>query len=176
MDEQTRALANNFAATTIQDYPVVNLKQYLNLGDQMRLEAGQHRRAAIMRMNGLSDTAREGIFTREPDAICKQSTMWAIEVYELESLNRLPIVRNWIIRNEINITRPASGGDLFSRFHQAWSGLTPEQRQEVKSSHLNFNKFLTVIFGPDPSHHYKIYPIIKHSPWNNRCVRLCSIP
>ncbi|KAJ9218403.1 hypothetical protein DTO169C6_9257 [Paecilomyces variotii] len=81
-----------------------------------------------------------------------------------------------VIRNKIDPARPASGGDIFCRFQEAWNSLSQEKRDEVKRSHANFSNFLSLIFGPDPSHHQKLYPVIKHGPWNDQVIRLASIP
>ncbi|GAD94394.1 hypothetical protein NFIA_024070 [Paecilomyces variotii No. 5] len=177
MDENNRSKARNFSATTITEYPVIDIGRFVEQGAVLRLEAGQHRRAAIMRMNGFRVADMVGTFVNDQREICERSTMWAVEFYEQELLDTKPLVRNSITRNEIDITRPSNGGDLFCRFQEVWNALSSDERRDVKSSHANFNKFLAAIFGPDASHNEKLYPIIKHGAWNDYCIRLCcSIP
>ncbi|KAL1846523.1 hypothetical protein Plec18170_009102 [Paecilomyces lecythidis] len=117
IDEDQRLVAMNFAATTIIKYPIINLRRYTHLGALFSLVAGQHWRAAIIKINCLSKINCVGIFTTE---------LKAIKMYKMEFLHT-----SQMVRNKIDINHPASGGDMFCRFHQAWSGLTPEQRREV---------------------------------------------
>lgn len=97
----SRHQLRRFSASKPSDYAVVDLSQIdveiegengeLTQG-KLHLEARQHRRAAIMKMNGLLPSASTGVFTATDLATPSQKlTMWAVEFYDQSWLEQHPV-------------------------------------------------------------------------------------
>ncbi|KAL2014080.1 hypothetical protein VTN00DRAFT_1605 [Thermoascus crustaceus] len=63
------------------------------MSSKPRLEAGQHRRAAIMKMNGISPEKNRGVFMdTDLTSVDTKSTMWPVEIYYQDFFEKNPVL------------------------------------------------------------------------------------
>ncbi|KAJ9268554.1 hypothetical protein DTO212C5_5329 [Paecilomyces variotii] len=105
------------------------------LSKRARKKAGQHRRAAILRMNNLGPDETSGLEVlpdeTEPN---KPSTVWAVDFYNADSLAKNPAFRTYLRANRFVAKKDATQGEEFNRVVSAWAQLGRERGQgEYKS-------------------------------------------
>ncbi|KAJ9213991.1 hypothetical protein DTO166G4_4436 [Paecilomyces variotii] len=105
------------------------------LSKRARKKAGQHRRAAILRMNNLGPDETSGLEVlpdeTEPN---KPSTVWAVDFYNADILAKNPAFRTYLRANRFVAKKDATQGEEFNRVVSAWAQLGRERGQgEYKS-------------------------------------------
>ncbi|GAD99520.1 hypothetical protein NFIA_024070 [Paecilomyces variotii No. 5] len=125
------------------DYPILDLSARAFHKAYVRLEDGQHRRAAVMRFCGLHPSDTRGIFSPDPLIMrTLKSTMWTIDVFEMEALDEQPLSR-YVVRNEeISFQRIGYHGYMFCVFSTLWDGLTQEQRHNAKLICIQYSEMM----------------------------------
>jgi hypothetical protein len=118
------------SASHPNSYAVLDLGAFMaanQLKNEFRLDTGQHRRAAVLRMNGLSPEVSAGVFLDHRHRLSdpeQKSTMWAVEVYDQDYLTPNPITSARLQMNEIVYHKAKAYGDNFALFHRTanWNG------------------------------------------------------
>jgi hypothetical protein len=102
------------------------------LQNKFRLNAGQHQRAAILRMNGLSPEASARVFLNHHLSNPEQkSTTWAVEMYDQDYLTANPITLTRLQMNEIVNHKANTDGDNFTLLHRTLQAVPDDRRKDI---------------------------------------------
>ncbi|KUL90504.1 hypothetical protein ZTR_00010 [Talaromyces verruculosus] len=165
-----RHLLKNFDARSPTDLAIIDVS-----GSVIKLESGQHRRAAVMKINGLAVQATTGVFRDSGLDKTNMSAMWPVEFYSAEFLTDHPLS---LVRLRCNIDtakQKNSFGDDMAIVHRSWNVITTEARRAILSSQKSFVDFLNGIL-PSNTSVTTWLPLLKHGGWQEWIQTITSFP
>ncbi|KUL82542.1 hypothetical protein ZTR_09161 [Talaromyces verruculosus] len=160
----------NYQASQLNDLVVLDIPSGL-----IKLEAGQHHRAAVLRLNKLPIHSTAGVFLDKNLDKTKISTMWPVEIYSKEFLDAHPLAQLQLQYNADATKYKSSFGNDMAVIYKAWPRTSEQAKLNLLSSKKNLVNFLNRLL-PSNTSLASWLPLLKHAKWSYWMQRFVSHP